>query len=265
MGAALSGGVGPTPPLIVLLAALEEEAAGLRRAMALAPAGSAGPHDALFTGCYQGRAVQLVRTGLGRQRAEEAAAAILGPGRAAAVLSIGFSGALEGRARAGDLVLASALLAISTLAGGEIEPAVYRPDPQLLRAATVALEATPLRLLLGPTVTAPGILAAPAEKQALGRQTGAVAVDMESYWVARAATERGLPFLSLRAVSDTQADRLPALPEFLRSDGSPAAGPLAAYLLRSPGSLAAFLRLARNAGRARRALTEAVACTVATL
>ena len=251
--------------MIALLAALEEEASGLRRQMALAPEGVAGLRGPAYAGRYQGRAVLLARTGMGRQRAEASAEAVLARYQVTAVISIGFSGALEGRLEVGDVVLASELIGITGPDGNEIEPTIYQADRGLLRAASEALRATPLHVVLGPTVTAPGIIATPAEKQGLGRQTGAVAVDMESYWVARAASDRGLPFLALRAISDAQGELLPPILQIVDADGVPRARRLAAHLVREPGSLVALVKLARNAGRARRALTTGVACTVAAL
>lgn len=190
--------------------------------------------------------------------------AVLARRHVTAVLSIGFSGALAGQLEVGDLVLASELIGTDP-AGNEIEPAIYQPNQGLLRAATEALNATSLRVVSGPTATTPGIITTPANKQDLGRRTGAIAVDMESYWVARLASERGLPFLALRAISDAQADLVPALHQVLDADGNPGVRRLVPHLIREPGSLVALLRLARNAGRARRTLTTGVACAVAAL
>src|SRR5690606_3227518 len=147
------------------------------------------------------------------------------------VLSVGFSGGLEGPLAVGDLVLPSALIGLTRPGGPGMEPAVYRPDPAFLRTAEEALRAAGLRVMLGPTVTAPGILTLPADKEALARQTGALAVDMESYWVARAAAERGLPFLALRAISDVLGEILPPLAEMVDEDGRPRARQMAGHLI----------------------------------
>jgi nucleoside phosphorylase len=251
--------------VIVLLAALEEEASGLRRRMALAPEGVAGLCGLAYAGQYRQQSVLLVCTGMGRQRAEASAKAVLARCQATAVISIGFSGSLQGWLQVGDLVLASELMGITGPGGNETEPTIYQANQGLLRAATEALGATPLRVVLGPTVTAPGIITTPAGKRDLSWQTGALAVDMESYWVARAASDRGFPFLALRAISDAQEDLLPPFHQILDADGDPSARRLAAHLSREPGSLVALVRLAWNAGQARRALTTGVACTVAAL
>lgn len=250
--------------MIALLVALEQEVSGLRRRLALTPEPARLPCPA-YGGEYVGHSLLLALTGAGRQRAEAACNAILARYPVTAVLSLGFSGALDGRAQVGDLVLASELMGITGTNGHDVGPMVIRSDQQILRTAVEALRATPLRVLVGPTVTAPGIIATPVEKQDLGRQTGAIAVDMESYWVARAVVDRGLPFLALRAISDAQTDPLPPLDEVLDEDGIPSTRRLAAYLCREPGNLRALLKLARNAGRARRALIRGGTATLAAL
>jgi adenosylhomocysteine nucleosidase len=251
--------------MIVLLAALEEEVSGLRRWMSLAPEAAAGLGDSAYTGQYRGKPVVLVVTGMGRQRAEEGVDAALARFPVTAVISIGFSGALARELRVGDLVLASELMGLTGSGGDEIEPTIYQADQELLRTAEQTLQTTPLRVVSGPTVTAPDIIATPAAKQDMGRQTGAVAVDIESYWIARAISDRGLPFLALRAISDTQEESLLPFHGILDEEGNPRARRLAAHLIRKPGSLVALARLARNASRARRALTTGVACVVAAL
>ena len=251
--------------MIALVAALEEETSGLQRRMALAPQAVAGLERLAYAGKYRHQSLLLVCTGMGRQRAEAGARAVLAHGPITAVISIGFSGALVGQLQVGDLVLASELMGITGPGGDESEPTIYKPDQGLLRAATEALGAAQLHGVLGVTVTVPGILATPAGKQDLGSRSGAIAVDMESYWIARVASERGLAFLALRAISDAQKDLLLPFSQILNADGAPRARLMAAQLIRDPGSLVSLLRLARNASRARQALTMAIACTIAAL
>lgn len=249
--------------MIALLAALQEEVSALWRRMELTPARVAGAHTFTATGEYQGRAVLLACTGMGRQRAEVNASAILRHTPVTVVLSIGFSGALEGTQRVGDLVLASELLAVTESPG--CEAASYPPDRVRLLTITAALRETSLRVKTGPTVTAPDVITTPEEKEALGKQTGAIAVDMESYWIARIAAERGLPFLALRVISDAQADRLLPFEHLADANGASRARWLMAHLLRKPGDLAVLLKLGRHAREARRTLAAGAACAVAAL
>jgi nucleoside phosphorylase len=87
----------------------------------------------------------------------------------------------------------------------------------------------------------------PAAKAALGRRTGAAAVDMESHRLATVAAEAGLPCFVVRAVSDPAGRALPALAATaLDAAGRPRIGAVLAGLARRPGDLAALIRAARD-------------------
>jgi adenosylhomocysteine nucleosidase len=103
------------------------------------------------------------------------------------------------------------------------------------------------------------IVATPAHKAALFRQTGALAVDMETAPARQFAQTLGIPFLAVRAISDTAADTLdPALLTLLDGDGRPRVGRVLAHLARGPGRVGELLRL-------RRATHTALARLAATL
>ena len=95
------------------------------------------------------------------------------------------------------------------------------------------------------------MVATPAAKAALRRQTGAAAVDMESHIaVARA----GVPFAILRAVSDPADRALPRAARVgLKADGEADVGAVLRALIARPGELPALLRIAWEAERAFRA------------
>ena len=102
------------------------------------------------------------------------------------VVIAGLCGALDPSLRPGDLVVASEVR-------GDGDPIACRTDLAEQLGASV-----------GVIVSIPRI-ARPAEKQEL-RASGARCVDMESYWLARAAGER--PVSVVRAVVDTADRRL---------------------------------------------------------
>jgi adenosylhomocysteine nucleosidase len=112
---------------------------------------------------------------------------------------------------------------------------------------------------IGALATSSGIVATPADKAALFRQSGALAVDMETAPAQRFAESLRVPFLAVRAISDTAAQSLdPALLSLVDSDGRPRVGralrQLAAGSVRLPDLL-----------RARRAANLALARLTATL
>jgi hopanoid-associated phosphorylase len=98
---------------------------------------------------------------------------------------------------------------------------------------------------------------APA-KAALFAATGALALDMESHLVARAAGDLDIPFLVLRAVADAASrDLPPAALVGLDGDGRPQLRRVLGSLLAEPRQLGALIAVARELSRALAALGRA--------
>jgi len=102
-----------------------------------------------------------------------------------------------------------------------------------------------------------------AEKADLRRTTGADAVEMESGVIRQLCRERGIPSATVRVISDAANDDLPVdFNQLLTPDMRLQFGKLAAFLLRSPRSIAGLLRLRRHTVDAaqRLAVTLNLAC-----
>jgi 4-hydroxy-3-methylbut-2-enyl diphosphate reductase len=139
--------------------------------------------------------VEIARSGVGPRRARRAAAA-LAHRPAAAVAVAGFAGALADGLKPGQLVVASELLGAS----GAV---LARCDGAGLIGGVLARAGLEVRV--GPIVSVRAPVAGAARRRALAR-TGALAVDMESAWLAAAAA--GRPFAVVRAVLDTPTREL---------------------------------------------------------
>jgi hopanoid-associated phosphorylase len=101
------------------------------------------------------------------------------------------------------------------------------------------------------------IIAAPADKHALGAATGALAVDTESHVVAAFAAAHGVPFAVFRVIADTASRALaPAACKGMRRDGTIDRRAVFGSLLRQPGQLPLLLRNAADTRRALRALSH---------
>lgn len=99
------------------------------------------------------------------------------------------------------------------------------------------------------------ILATAADKSLLHARTAAVAVDLESAAVARAAQQRGLPFAVLRAVCDPAGRDLPsAAVAALDGAGRVGVGRVAWAVMANPWQIRALIRLGGDAARARNTL-----------
>ncbi|MCW3478597.1 phosphorylase [Neisseriaceae bacterium JH1-16] len=97
-----------------------------------------------------------------------------------------------------------------------------------------------------------------ADKQALHRTSGALAVDMESHIAARQAQAAGVPFAACRVVIDPAMRTVPpAALAAMGSDGRTDFVALLRTLAEQPRQLIDLLQLARDAGIARAALRTA--------
>jgi hopanoid-associated phosphorylase len=156
-------------------------------------------------------------------------------GGIAGVISFGLCGALDPALKVGDVVVGEA---VADADGSHPADAAWA---ERLLAGTPGAR-------LGVIARAEQIIGSPEEKTQLRTATGAMAVDLESYIVARLARWFGVPFAVLRAVSDA-ADR--ALPHAARvglgPDGRPAIGAVFASLRAHPWQIPALIRTALEA------------------
>jgi adenosylhomocysteine nucleosidase len=139
------------------------------------------------------------------------------------------------------------------------EQLLREPIPRLVIAAGFCGALVP-NLKIGDIVRSPRILtvdhliADPAEKRRLAEQHEADAVDMESAAIAEVCREKGVPFLAMRAVSDTADTALSPELTRLLSGGNVSPWKATAALVRRPSLLGEFRRLARDTSRAARNL-----------
>lgn len=161
--------------------------------------------------------------------------------RAAGIVSFGMAGALAPELRIGDWVIATSMTGV--FAG--------QSDARWAGALAARLPVARLG-----AVHAEGRLAGSlAEKSAMARASGALAVDMESHIAAAAAEWAGIPFVALRCISDRALAALPpAVAVAMRGDGGIALGAVLGSLLRHPGQIPALVGTVRGFAAADRAL-----------
>lgn len=131
------------------------------------------------TGVWKHQPVLLIANGAGPVRSGAAAEACY---TAAAIINVGFCGALEPDLKIGDVIVADKIF-FST---------------QMFACRLVT---TTANYRHGAIYSSVRVVATAGEKEQL-RNSGAVAVEMEAGAIASQAQERGLPFFCVRAVSD---------------------------------------------------------------
>ncbi len=189
-----------------------------------------------------------VRSGIGYERAREAARWLVEQG-VAALGVLGVSGGLASGLRSGLLVVAEEVL--NDVEGGPGKSLCCPKGDDLLST----LRQDGLEAVGGPIVTVAEPVLEPEKKILLGRQNGALAVDMESAAVARVAAEAGLGLFALRAICDTADRQVPrALFDMVDDAGGVRIGALLASLLRRPQLLIDLIAMQRDFSRALKAL-----------
>jgi nucleoside phosphorylase len=111
-------------------------------------------------------------------------------------------------------------------------------------------------------VTVDQLVADPEAKRRLHLESGADAVDMESAAIGEACREAGVPFLAVRAVSDTVDTALSPRLVKLLSGGRVSSVRAVAAVLRQPSLLAEFRRVARDTRLAAQRLAEALVAVI---
>lgn len=210
------------------------------------PSAKADGMDVYRLDLTDGTELVAVVSGVGRDRAAEAARWLLEQG-ARALVSVGIAGGLAPELRPGDIVVGDSVVdepGTATEGGG---PGRFDTNPLLTEPARQALVDNGLEAVRGTVVTVARAELGAEGKSRLYRGHGAVAVDMESSAVARAAAGAGVPFFVLRSVCDT-ADRYisPHLADTLDENGRPRPLVLAARLIRRPWLVGHLFMLKRE-------------------
>ena len=195
----------------------------------------------IIRGRLHGNAVTLLHTGVGEKVCRDRMELLLQGERFQYLISAGFAGALEKELRVGDLVLAENF-----------------SSPELRQSP--ALDLPEDRVFLGKLLTVGGMVDSPEERVRLAAATGAVAVDMETKFIAEICAKHETPMLSLRAISDTPSEPFPAPPNVLfdlekqKTDFAR----LALYLVAHPATLPRLTAFRQRIAGARRGLTIAL-------
>ena len=175
-------------------------------------------------------------SGMGCAAAGLAARRLIDAG-ATALVSWGMAGGLDPELEAGSICLPREVVA---------------PDGMRFavssswRDALMAAIASSRPVASGALLTCMYPIAGVAAKAAARRETGAVAVDMESSAIAEVAAASHVPFMALRVIVDTALDAIPAAVTAAGESGQVRIGRLLLGLARSPAQIVPLVRLARR-------------------
>lgn len=180
------------------------------------------------------REVVVMATGDGGERARQGMSDLLSAFDLEAVIAIGIAGGLSSDLEVGAVVAAERI----TNGTGEVPP----PDAGLLAKALVGADVRG-----GAVYSHSEIAVDPVAKQRLWQKVGggvALVVDLESASYARAAASHAVPYLVIRAVSDSRDEALPLdFNRYRKPDGSSDRARIGRHALMHPSIVPELMQL----------------------
>ncbi len=217
-------------PKLLILAALREETAKMRRI----------------------EGVAIATTGDGALRAGRGAATAIDRTHPRFVVGTGIAGALSPDLERGDVVVARTIV--------DENGTRTACDPALL-ATAIAAGAKP-----GTLVVSRGIASSAAKRNLAAGIEGPAAVDLESAAWQRAAAERSLPFVAIRCILDVADEALPPfLERCTRADGSISRARVVLHAMLHPLEIRRLIELQRRTAAAAATLARCLESFVADL
>jgi adenosylhomocysteine nucleosidase len=233
---------------IAIFGAVKEEIASIKQAMNISDHMRLGK-TSVWPGKWGKQSIVLVRSGVGRQRAENATLQVIDRFQPSTLVSIGYAGAVQPELNVGDLVIADTIIA-------EKEKGKYSPDSDWLNRAKDVHCPEGFKAVVGGLLTVDHVIHDSLSKQELGKNYSVQAVEMETSAIAKVAEEKDVPLLSLRVISDRLDQELLDSSSFLGSDGEISTLKAGWYVLTHPGSIKNALSLRSQTQIATQALTK---------
>jgi len=246
---------------IAILGAVTEEIAGIKREINISDRVRLDKSEAWF-GKYQGRNIVLVRTGVGRKRAQNATQQVIDKFNPEVIISMGYAGALTEGLNVGDMFVASTILSPESDSNS-----FEMDDPKNLKWLELAKKTPPpenVKLKIGRLITVDMVVHTPKAKKELGSRFRAEAVEMETLEIALLARVNKIAFISIRGISDAVNHELIDCSSFLGSDGELSKLRAGWYVLTHPKSLKNAFSLRSNTQIATQNLTDFISRLIST-
>jgi adenosylhomocysteine nucleosidase len=224
----------------VIIAAMERELAPLVNGWEKGTLSSGGKTFTLF----ENDGVIAIISGIGCKNAALAASTVVEKFHPSILMSVGLAGALIRSLKVGSIFTPNVVVDAS-------DSAEYR------------CAADSSRISGGVLVSTAEIAGAESKKQ-LVQGFHALVVDMEAAGVARVAQAANIDFRCVKAISDEADFAMPPMSRFLTADGAFQTGKFAFWAALRPWQWLRVAALARNSGRATRALCGWLATNLTT-
>ena len=185
--------------------------------------------------------IYILHTGVGAAKCEECLSKFLRAETPQLLIASGFCGATKDELRPGDLVIADNASDLSQQARAILPHAV-----------------------IGKIHSADRVIDPAVDRYAIGREHGAVAIDMETETITGLCAEKSIPVLALRVVSDSPAAPFPMPPSVLFDIKKQRTNFFALFnhITRNPASTIRLAQFTRQIARAKGKLANALCAVI---
>lgn len=196
--------------------------------------------------CYRFRLSErdcwLIISGMGTQRAAQAARALLSETGLQLLVSVGIAGAVDADLEIGDVVAARNTCLLEQGVLGPVQD-LARLSDSARQAAATALKPGGANLVDGTAVTTHGADLVQPQPQGMSHPV----LEMETAGIFEVALEQSIPLLSLRAISDGPRAPIPFnLEAMLDENYNMRIGKILKTILMHPQMLPSLLRMGKN-------------------
>lgn len=158
----------------------------------------------IYEGRYLSHEIVAIQTGMGPFEIDAGLDGVLEEHNPDYVISIGFGGALYDGAKAGELVWG-----VGCMLHGKGEGSQLRQDLAGENKAVFKKLRGKLDIKEGTIITVTGRTAKPELRKIIPDHTLFPVCDMETFYLARLALKRGVPFFAIRSITDRADEEIP--------------------------------------------------------
>jgi len=214
-------------------------------------------HTTFYHAELYGFPVALIQTGMG-QNVSSVLQHLSQQFRIQLVISSGFAGALRPEIDVGDLVIGEKILYVTdeTLGKEAHSSPALSCESSILDVAMELPDSHRFKVHYGIIATTNKIIHLSSDKKLLGNTTSAIAVDMESFLIAEQVHTLGIPFITVRAISDRVDENVAVCENLVNEKGNINVPAVLLYLLKKPYGILTLKNLRKQAKSASLSLSE---------
>ena len=204
-------------------------------------------HAIFYQAEFCGFPITLVQAGVGKN-VSEIIHQLSKYFRIQLMISSGFAGSVNPQVGVGDLIIGKHVLAsLREVSEEEIRIDSTLPcDASVVELAVKLCSTNSLRFHCGDILSVDKIIRQSSLKRHIGKQTSAIAVDMESFAIAERANAMGIPFVIVRAISDGMDEDMEIGENMVTKGGGVNISATARYLLNKPHRIPYLNRLRKQ-------------------